>query len=152
MKNLFFVIGIILLASFSCNATEMKFAVVDAEQVAQIDRYAEKVIGIMQSNGYAEFGYDEKSVQALSETLTKERTSYSDQAKEVLPVIYGAYLGSAIIKKYGGKWVNVDSFGFGIMIDEYNVVFPLNKVAKHIENGEQDAIYSLYVYANKNKN
>lgn len=148
MKKLLCFIGLMFSASLSFGANEANFPELGAEEVAQINQYAEKLVLSMQKNAIPEFGYDEQSVQFLSEVITKEGSSYSEQAREVLPSVYGSYLGVAIIKKYGGKWVNAEGIGYGVMIDANNIAFPFNKVSKHIKNGEEDSIYTLYLNAN----
>lgn len=137
-----------LSSSLAFSANEIKFSDLGAEEITQINQYAEKLVLSMQKNATPEFGYDEKSVQFLGEVIAREGSGYSEQAKEVLPSVYGSYLGVAIIKKYGGKWVNAEGIGYGVMIDPNNIAFPFNKVSKHIENGEEDSIYTLYMNAN----
>lgn len=149
LKKLLFSIALMCTAFFSFGADAPKFTDLGAEDVAQINQYAENLIESMRKRVNPEFSYDEKSVHFLSDNITKERNGYSERAKGVLPTVYGAYLGVAIIKKYGGKWVTVEGVGYGVMIDEYNVTFPFNKVSKHIQNGEEDSIYTLYMTANK---
>jgi len=151
MKKILAIIGMMFFASLAFGESSAKFPDLEAAEIEQINQYAEKLVLSMQKNAAPEFGYDEESVQFLSEVITKEGSSYSEKAREVLPSVYGSYLGIAIIKKYGGKWVNVEGLGYGVMIDENNIAFPFNKVSKHIENGEEDSIYTLYINANNMK-
>lgn len=123
----------------------MKYVEASSDEIASINQYAEKTISIVKAGPNPDFGYDDASVKFLSDTLSKERTNYSQKAKDSLPDIYGSYLGASIIKKYGGKWVYVEDVGYAIFFDEKNFVFPMNRVFKHIGIGEEFSIYSLYV-------
>ena len=151
MKKMFTVFAMLFSASLALGETSLKYPDLGAEDVAQINAYAEKVVASMQKNATLDFSFDEKSVKYLSDVISNEGKSYSDKAKEVLPTMYGSYLGAAIIKKYGGKWVNVEGVGYGVMVDESNISFPFNKVTKNIENGPEDSIYTLYMNANNMK-
>lgn len=151
MKKMFAIIAMLFSSSAAFGGAALKYPDLSAEEVDQINNYAEKVVASMQKNANPDFSFDEKSVRFLSEVISNEGKTYSDKAKEMLPTMYGSYLGAAIIKKYDGKWINVEGVGYGVIVDESNISFPFNKVKKHIENGEEDSIYALYMNANNMK-
>ena len=122
----------------------LKTSEVTAEELEQLKVYAEKTVDMMVNGGIESFNYSEDSVFVLSQVIDREREGYSDKAKSVLPVVWGAYLGAAIIKKYDGKWVKMGDGSYGINVQSGQYVFPMMRVHKHIHNGSEDAIIALY--------
>lgn len=127
------------------------FSTLGTAELGHINQYAEKLVASMQKKSSPDFGYDQNSVLQLSDLITKESSTYTAQTKQILPGIYGSYLGVAIQKKYGGKWVNVKGVGYGVMIDEGNIAFPFDEVLEHIEKGDPESIYAFYLSAKKPK-
>ena len=124
----------------------MKHDPVEPDILQSIQGYSKRTIEMMTQGGAADFDYSEKSVKFLSGVIDEEGPTYSDKAKQMLPTVWGSYLGDAIIKKYGGKWVKFGS-DYGVLVDGKNLSFPMTKVAKHIANGQVDSIYAFYVVA-----
>lgn len=152
MKKVFAFLGMIFSVSLAFAEVADNFSDLGSAEVGHISQYAEKLVSSMQKKSAPDFAYDADSVRLLSDLITKESSGYSAQTKQVLPGIYGSYLGIAIQKKYGGKWVNVKDAGYGVMIDENTIVFPFDEVLKHIEKGEAESIYNFYMSANKTEN
>ena len=151
MKKLFIFLGMILSAQLAFGETP-NFSALENAELGYINQYAEKLVASMQQKSSPDFGYDQQSVLLLSDLITKESSTYSEQTKQILPGIYGSYLGIAILKKYGGKWVNVKGVGYGVMIDENTIKFPFDEVLEHIEKGNAESIYAFYMSADKPKN
>ncbi|WP_188150886.1 hypothetical protein [Teredinibacter waterburyi] len=127
-------------------AVSLEFEELSSEDLGDLHRYAEQTVSMMRKNIGDDFGYNEDSIKKLSDVIDREGPTYSDQAKNVLPTVWGAFLGEAIIRKYGGKWVKYEN-SYGVLIEERSLWFPLEKVMKHIENGKEDSIYALYLVA-----
>lgn len=87
--------------------------------------------------------YDEESLKWVDDFLSRTREEYSEEQRERLAAMVGSYLGECIIKNLGGAW-DLDEYGWAVYFDEENAVYPFSKTWKHLENGPDDSIYSLY--------
>ena len=145
MRKIFFYLTLALSLFVTAEENPVNYRVTSSNEAAALNQYAEKTVSIFKAGPKPDFGYDEPSVKFLSDTLSKERASYSQKAKEALPDIFGSYLGAALIKQYGGAWVYVEGMGYAVLFEESRFVFPMNRVSKHIKTGDQVSIYSLYV-------
>lgn len=120
------------------------------QALKEIDHASLQTIKDFKEYGIKEFGYDEASIKVLSDIITSERTHYSENAKKILPNLWGAYLGNAIIKDTGGKWVKYNNqYAVLVGVGKPHISFPIQKVHKHILNGEIDSIYAFYLSTRK---
>ncbi|AGH80869.1 hypothetical protein PCNPT3_04635 [Psychromonas sp. CNPT3] len=120
------------------------------QALISIEKASLQTINDFKEYGIKEFGYDEASIKILSDIITTERTHYSENAKKILPNIWGAYLGNTIIKNFGGKWVKYDNQYVVIVgVEKPHICFPIQKVHKHILNGKIDSIYAFYLSTRK---
>lgn len=87
--------------------------------------------------------YDEESLKWVDDFLSRTREEYSEEQREQLTAMVGAYLGECVVKSFGGAW-ELDEYGWAVHFDEANAVYPFSKTWKHLENGPEDSIYSLY--------
>ena len=117
---------------------------VPSDVLTTIQSYSTRTIEMMNKGGAKDFDYSENSVKFLSAVIDEEGPTYSEKAKSILPSVWGAYFGDALIKKYGGKWVKLGN-SYAVLIDDSQFLFPMVRVEKHIANGTQDSIYSMYL-------
>ena len=93
------------------------------------------------------FGFDRESVERIERFIENERNRRRIPSEELskLVTLFGAYLGEAIVHKYGGSW-REHSEGWGVFFDDSNAVFPFTKVLKQFENGmaKGDSILSFF--------
>lgn len=114
------------------------------EQVRAIRANAELVIRMFADATEFKFGYDKDSVEWLDTYIEHIRqTTWTEEEFTQLVSNLGSYLGEAIIRSFGGQW-SLDQRGWAIRWDDYNLVYPFIKVAKHLKNGEADSIFSFY--------
>uniref|UniRef100_A0A6U3E2Q9 DUF3806 domain-containing protein n=1 Tax=Lotharella globosa TaxID=91324 RepID=A0A6U3E2Q9_9EUKA len=116
-----------------------------SEEVTEaIAAHSQQVIAKMSRlySGTFDFGYDIQSVGYVDELIDRNRRGWiREGSEERMLTLFGAYLGEAMIKQYGGKWVD----GYGVQITEGFVANPFVKVAKRIQNGiEEDSIESYF--------
>jgi hypothetical protein len=139
---------ILLAVSYLANGEESKlnYEKVPNDVMESINAYSARTLVMMKKGGVKDFDYSEKSVKFLSEVIDEEGPTYSEKAKEMLPTIWGAYFGDALIKKYGGEWIKLGNT-YAVLIDQSQFVFPMGKVEKHIINGKEDSIYGMYLVA-----
>ena len=120
------------------------------QAIKSIEKAYLQTINDFKEYGVKEFGYDEASIKILSDIITSERTNYSENSKKILPNLWGAYLGNAIIKNFGGKWVVYDNqYVVLVGVEKPHICFPIQKVKRHILNGEIDSIYGFYLSTRK---
>lgn len=100
------------------------------------------IASVAESMG-AHLSYDEESVKWVDDFLSRTREEYSEEQRERLAAMAGAFLGECIIENFGGAW-DLDEYGWAIHFDEETAVYPFSKTWKHLENGPEDSIYSLY--------
>ncbi len=116
------------------------------QAIKEINQASLQTINDFKEHGIKEFGYDEASIKVLNDIITSERTHYSENAKKTLPNLWGAYLGNAIIKNIGGKWVKYNNqYAVLVGVGKPHISFPIQKIHEHISNGEIDSIYSFYL-------
>lgn len=140
------ILSIFLVISFIARveAAELKYEEVPNDVMESIKSYSARTLVMMNKGGAENFDYSERSVKFLSEVIDEEGPTYSEKTRNMLPTIWGAYFGDALIKKYGGKWVKFGS-SYAVLINDSQIVFPMAKVDKHISNGKEDSIYGLYL-------
>jgi hypothetical protein len=115
-----------------------------AEQIRNIRANAELVVRMFARETDFGFGYDQESVQWLDAYIEQIRTSkWTEEEFTQLVSNLGSYLGEAIIKSFGGKW-SLDQRGWAIRWDDFNLAYPFIRVAKQLQNGESDSIYSFF--------
>jgi hypothetical protein len=123
----------------------------DGETLARLEAYAETVLKTLQKT-VPGARYDEASIRRLSQDLSANGSSYKGDARVKIANMYGAFLGKAIRtthSKYPATWVRwKDDIAL-----EFNsgaggakkLLFPITRLFKHLDNGEQDSIYSLFM-------
>ena len=96
-------------------------------------------------SGVEAFGFDAASVAWIDGFIERQRVRTDVDAEFVprLTTVIGSYLGEAVIRTYGGKWV-VSADGWCVEFSEGNACFPFTKVAKQFANGATDSVYSLF--------
>jgi hypothetical protein len=84
------------------------------------------------------FCFDRESVEWVDRFIENERKrpQITPHEHRKLATLLGAYLGEAVIHKYGGHWKEY-SGNWGIFFDDANAVFPFVKVLKQFENGSE---------------
>ena len=55
----------------------------------------------------------------------------------------GSFLGEALVRQHGGRWVE-DGHGWGVELRPGAVAFPFAKARKHLEDGPEDSVLSFY--------
>lgn len=140
------VLGMLFLSSLSiADQPVFKGSQVDEKTLAIINTSAQRIINRMGELGIPNFDYSETSVRQLSDLINTDVGKLSERGLEASVIVYGSYFGSAIINRFGGEWMQMEDGEIFIVIDKKLRVQPFNRVAKQLENGEEDSIYSLYL-------
>jgi len=115
-----------------------------AEQLRSIRANAELVIRTFAKETEFKFGYNEESVKWLDAYIEIIRQSErTDEEFKQLVSNLGSFLGETIIKAFGGVWTR-DQRGWAVRWDEFNLAYPFLKVAKQLQVGQTESIYSFY--------
>ncbi len=99
---------------------------------------------MLQHTGRA-LDYDEAAVRWLDGYVERNREMLRTNSGAFNTA--GAFLGECLRRVHGGQWVaNVNGEQWGLQIDEKLVVFPFNKLYKHIvdEHGGGDSLIGLF--------
>ena len=110
----------------------------------RMKKYSNTTVNHFVSNGVADFNYSEKSVKFMSEIIDTEGQKYPAKNKEKLTYYWGAYYAEALIKSYGGKWVQTKDEQYIVKLDNGMYVFPFTRIDKHFHLGHEYAIYAQY--------
>lgn len=89
--------------------------------------------------------YTDAGVKHVDDYINSNRQNFTDESRERIIWNLGAFLGECIIANYGGTWQQDKELNsIGIHFSDQNKAFPISKVAKQIDNGEEDSILSFY--------
>lgn len=70
--------------------------------------------------------------------------SKSEAAQQQYVPKIGAYVGECIIESYGGEWIEHQPGIWGIKLSDNNLLFPLGKVQKFVNDPTGDSFASMY--------
>lgn len=92
------------------------------------------------------FGFDTDSVAWVEGFIERQRLRLQGEDPDGLVSVIGSYLGEAIIVAAGGRWVEDDNGGVGVLFDSGDTAYPFAKVAKQFEQGieQGESIASFY--------
>jgi hypothetical protein len=114
--------------------------------IEHIKANAEMTIEKLRPVSGIDFGYTPESVEWLDGYIERLRLSGqfdSEDAREALVGVLGSFFGECIIRCYGGAWVEQEGV-WSVAFDDRNGVFPFAKVARQLENGLEDSIWSMF--------
>jgi hypothetical protein len=131
---------------------QLKYKPVDSETLQLIDSYSAQVLEMLRANVDASLSFDSKAVKILSDDLEAGRLRYTEENKNIIGNMYGAFLGKAIIHTHlggSGKWVTLNG-DVGILWNEVSdtlplIAFPMTRTFKHIAQGNEYSIYSYFL-------
>jgi hypothetical protein len=120
----------------------------DDDRLGWVKRNAAHVVAISQGLGDVRFGYDEQSVASLENYIVRmrKRGDFLEHNCDTLSVLYGCYLGEAMIARHGGVWQRDDDQEICVLYEGDFRFYPCAKVAKLIKNGLEggDSILAFY--------
>ena len=126
-----------------------EFEAITAQEAQQISAYAESVLAAFKSEAPA-FGYNPPSVKLLSDSITSGRTSYTPEQRIKVANLFGAFCGHAMLifnKGVSSRWIKSKG-DLGIVFTRGKqqwVVFPINRVFKHIDSGPEYSTYDFFM-------
>jgi hypothetical protein len=89
--------------------------------------------------------FDEAAVRWLDGYIDRHRISANAELQNKLVNTLGSFFGECIRQTYGGIWSSDDEARFWfIQFSEANAVYPFDKVEKHLQNGSEDSVLSMF--------
>lgn len=98
---------------------------------------------VIQTFSEQDLGYNRGSVEWLDGYIERNRENWDAEKALGLGGTLGSFFGECIRENFGGEW-KMTEHGLSIEFSGGNGVFPFNKINKHIVNGSDDSIASLY--------
>jgi hypothetical protein len=125
------------------------FEAVSAQEAERIAAYATSVRTAFESES-PEFGYNPPSVKLLSDSITAGREAYAEDQRIKIANLFGAFCGHAMViynQGVSSRWIKSKG-DFGIVFTRGKqqwVVFPINRVFKHIDDGPEYSTYEFFM-------
>jgi hypothetical protein len=113
------------------------------EEALRHRKNAEVVIDIFKAQNDIELKYDIQSLEFLENYITSIKGHIDSPQMEQILAMIGCFLGETFIQNFVGTW-DVWENNWMIRFDEKNGVFPINKVFKFYENGQEDSFASMF--------
>lgn len=111
--------------------------------IEHIRQNAELVRSVAQNQLSTDVRYDRTGVEWLDGFVTRQHEQGDPDKVEGLVNTLGSFLGECIVQAYGGQW-SEDEFGWSVRFDEKNAVYPFAKTEKHLRNGPEDSVLSMF--------
>ena len=108
----------------------------------QFRQYAQIHIDTTKQSFDVDLDFDEKSILELDNLIQKAWPDQPPIQIDNVILLFGSFLGEAIIKTLGGEWVNTEQ-GWGIKIGDATLMV-FTKIKKRLLNGMEDSISYYY--------
>lgn len=126
-----------------------EFEAISAQDAERIVAYASSVRTAFE-NEAPNFSYNAPSVKLLSDSITARRESYEYDQRIQIANLFGAFCGHAMVISNQGvpsRWIKSQG-DIGIVFTRGKqqwVVFPINRVFKHIDDGPEYSTYEFFM-------
>jgi hypothetical protein len=130
-------------------AVNTEFDPITVEEAQRIAGYADSVLAAFKGE-LPEFGYNPPSVRLLSDSITSGRADYTEDQRIRVANLFGAFCGQAMLffnKGVASRWIKSKG-DLGIVFtrgQQQWVVFPINRVFKHIDSGPEYSTYDFFM-------
>jgi len=108
-----------------------------------INANAYLVVAAAQDDLGRDVGFDADGVRWLDGFIQRLHDQGGVDDPEALSDRLGSFLGECIAQAYGGTWQETEH-GWAVIVDGDLAVFPFNKVHKHLVDGAEDSVLSLF--------
>lgn len=113
-----------------------------AVQASELHEDAQLVVDVMNEKESVVLDFSPDSISWLDTYINMHREELDENDMRVLRDKFGAYLGEAIRRTYGGEWKQVNREEWAIEFDSAKVASPFDIVDNHLKN--QNSMVSLY--------
>ena len=108
----------------------------NVSQSSELHDDAKLVIDIMNEKEAVQLDFSADSISWLDTYINQHRNDISEQDKQILREMFGAFVGETILKNYGGHWDKTDSDEWMIVFDNHLQTSPFEMVGKQLNNSE----------------
>lgn len=115
---------------------------ISAQQQEAVAKNAALVQQMLGERAGIAFDFGPASVEWMDGYISRIRGTTKEPGR--LSQVLGSYLGEAIRRRDGGRWVRERDGEVGLELARGFVVYPFAKVEKHFANGEGDSVLALY--------
>ena len=91
-----------------------------------------------------DLGYDAASVEWTDGYINRIRERLPDEGKNGLANVIGCFVGQCMVEAYGYEWAYHPDQGWGVRADDNNWAFPVAKSRKHLHDGPEDSVASMF--------
>jgi hypothetical protein len=109
----------------------------------QIQRNAELVRSVARDHLDVEVDFDRAAVEWLDGYVTRQHEQGDPNNFNGLVSTLGSFFGACIVRTYGAEWFQNDN-GWCVRFDEENAAYPFAKLEKHLRNGPEDSVLSMF--------
>jgi hypothetical protein len=111
--------------------------------IDQIRHNAELVQSVARDQLNVNVSFDKVAVEWLDGYATRQHSQGNPDNIEGLVSTLGSFFGECIVQTYGGHWFEGEH-GWCVYFNEKNAVFPFSKIEKHLRNGSEDSVLSMF--------
>jgi hypothetical protein len=111
--------------------------------IEQIQHNAQLVQSVARDQFKVDVSFDRSAVEWLDGYVTRQHEHGDPENVSGLVSTLGSFFGECIIQSFGGKWMQSEH-GWCIKFDDKNAVFPFAKIEKHLLNGREDSVLSMF--------
>ena len=90
-----------------------------------------------------EVDFDRAAVEWLDGYINRQHEQGDPSNIDGLVSTLGSFFGECMVRTYGGAWAQ-DDHGWCVRFDAENAAFPFSKVKKHLLNGPDDSVLSMF--------
>jgi hypothetical protein len=110
----------------------------------QLQANAEMLASTFASEMQVELTFDRRGVLWLDNYILQVRDRFSPEERESLVSALGAFLGEALLRQYGGQWVERDGT-WGVQLHDRRWISPFHKIDERFEtHRESESIADLF--------
>ena len=111
--------------------------------IDNIRHNAELVQSLARDQLNVDVNFDRAGVEWLDRYATRQHEHGDPDNVEGLVSTLGSFFGECIVHTYGGEW-SQDENGWCVQFDENDAAFPFAKIEKHLRNGPEDSVLSMF--------
>lgn len=110
----------------------------------QLQANAEMIVSTFASEMQVELTFDRRGATWLDDYILRVRDRFSREERESLVSALGAFLGEALLRKYGGQWIEHQGT-WGVQLDGRPWISPFHKIDERFEpHRVSDSIADLF--------
>lgn len=110
----------------------------------QLQANAEMIVSTFASEMQVELTFDRRGVTWLDNYILRVRERFAPEERESLVSALGAFLGEALLRKYGGQWVEHQGT-WGVQLDGRPWISPFHAIDERFEaHRATDSIANLF--------